>query len=166
MEAQINLRPAAPADIESILQVQRQSPGAAPWSAADYAGLLAAEGTLGLMAADEVRKRPAGFLLARAAADELEILNLAVAPAYRRQEIGRRLVEQALARAQAAGATRCWLEVRGSNQAALEFYRALGFVAERRRRGYYREPAEDAVVCVRLLAGGAFRATLHGGPAP
>jgi ribosomal-protein-alanine N-acetyltransferase len=73
--------------------------------------------------------------------------------------LGRRLVAEALARGQARGARQCWLEVRASNQAAIEFYRALGFQERTRRRNYYREPEEDAVVCARRLTDAA-------GPAP
>lgn len=147
----MTIRPASPADLEAILAVQRESPGAALWSADGYTDLLAAEGTILLVAA-EAEERPRGFLLARVVADEMEILNLAVAPSERRHGFGRRLVEQALAQGRSTGAARCWLEVRASNQAALEFYRALGFVIERRRRAYYREPVEDAVLCFRHLA--------------
>ena len=147
MEREIALREATPEDIEEILAVQRASAEAAAWSAADYASLLAAEDTLCLLAVDPVGERVAGFVLGRTIADEMEILNLAVAPDYRRQGIGRHL----LARALGQGARTCWLEVRAANQAALEFYRALGFVQANRRGRYYRDPEDDALVCVRRL---------------
>ena len=146
MERKIILRRAASDDIGVILDLQQQAPEAAAWSQADYAGLLPAAGTLCLLA--EAAGKVVGFLLARQMTDEMEILNLAVAPDSRRQGIGRRLVGEALARGQAQGVRQWWLEVRASNQSARAFYRALGFIEARRRPQYYRNPPEDAVICV------------------
>lgn len=158
MEGKIALRDARRDDLEVLLAIQAASPGAAPWSAADYESLLPAEGTLCLVAEDE-EDEGIGFVLARVMADEMEVLNLAVRPAQRRRGLGRRLAAEALARGRARGARQCWLEVRASNQSALEFYRALGFEQRARRRKYYREPEEDAVVCARPL-------TVAAGPVP
>ena len=150
MERPVTLRAAALEDIESLLALQQGSPGAAPWSPADYESLLSADTTICFLAEDE-GDEPVGFVLTRLAADEMEILNLAVAPATRRCGLGRRLVAEALARGRARGAVKCWLEVRASNQPALAFYLALGFREHSRRRAYYRDPVEDAVLCLRLL---------------
>ncbi|MBI2956090.1 MAG: ribosomal protein S18-alanine N-acetyltransferase [Acidobacteria bacterium] len=158
MEREIILRPAAPEHIKEILAVQGEAEGAAPWSAADYASLLGAEGTVFLVAQDAILERLGGFILGRAIAGEMEILNLAVAPSYRRQGLARRLVAAALARGQAQGAVHCWLEVRESNGVARAFYRALGFVERGRRPRYYRDPVEDAVMYERSV--------LAAGPAP
>ncbi len=152
MEGKIILRDAERDDLESLLSIQRASPGASPWSPSDYESLLSADGTICLLAEDEEDER-IGFVLARVMADEMEILNLAVRPAKRRRGLGRRLVTEALGRGCARGVRQCWLEVRASNQAALEFYRALGFQERTRRPNYYRDPVEDAVVCARRLAG-------------
>lgn len=155
MERKITLRPATEEDLVGILGVERQAPEAAAWSEADYRSLLPAEGTLCLVAEESSREGVVGFLLARTVADEMEVLNLAVAPAYHRRAIARRLLREALTRGQARGARQCWLELRASNLGALAFYRALGFAEARRRRHYYRNPAEDAVTCVcRLAAAG------------
>ena len=153
MEGKIALRDARRDDLEPLLAIQAASPGAAPWSAADYESVLAADGTLCLLAEDD--HEVIGFVLTRVMADEMEILNLAVRPAQRRHGLGRRLVAEALGRGRARGARQCWLEVRASNQSALEFYRALGFEERARRWKYYREPEEDAVVCARPLTSAA-----------
>ena len=158
MEGKVVLRGATPDDLEAILALQRASPGAAQWEPADYASAFADEAALCLLAEDPVGEQVAGFLVGRLIAEEAEILNLAVAHGYRRRGLGRRLVAEALAVAQARGARQCWLEVRAANQAARDFYRALGFAENSRRRGYYRDPEDDAVVCVRRLAAA--------GPAP
>jgi ribosomal-protein-alanine N-acetyltransferase len=153
VESEIVLRQVGLDDIEAILTVQELSPGAASWTLADYQSILSAEGITCLLAEDLADERPAGFLLARCVADEMEILNLAVVPFYRRRGTARRLVGEALARARACGTQTCWLEVRASNQAALAFYRAVGFFGGHRRRNYYSRPVEDAVVLVRRLEG-------------
>lgn len=157
MEGKISLRDARRDDIEPLLSIQKASPGASVWSQADYESLLSADGTICLIAEGE-EEQIIGFVLARRMADEMEILNLAVVAKHRRRGLGRRLVAEALARGRARGAQRCWLEVRASNRAALEFYHALGFQERTRRRNYYHEPDEDAVVCVRGL-------TVAAGPA-
>lgn len=155
MESKIVLRQATPEDFEAVLSVQHLSPGAARWTAADYESVFDAEGTVFLLAVDPLRERLAGFLLAGTVADEMEVLNLAVAPDYRRRGIGRNLLTHVLAQGQAEGISQCWLEVRASNRAARYFYRALGFIESGRRPRYYRNPVEDAVVCVRQLVAAA-----------
>ena len=149
MERKVVLRRAALDDIRAVLDLQQQTPEAAAWSEADYTSLLADAGTLCLLA--EAGEKAVGFLLARQMADEMEILNLAVAPGWRRQGIGRQLVGEALAHGQVQGVKQCWLEVRASNQGALAFYAAMGFVEAQRRPQYYRQPAEDAILCVHRL---------------
>jgi len=78
--------------------------------------------------------------------DELHINNLAVHPDWRRQGIARSLLEFVLDDARRAGALHATLEVRRSNQPALELYDSLGFTVEGVRAGYYRDPVEDALV--------------------
>jgi ribosomal-protein-alanine N-acetyltransferase len=108
-----------------------------PWTEAEFAALLAGPGIL-LAAA------PQGFALARIAADEAELLTIAVAAPARRQGLGRRLLAAVLARAEAQGARTVWLEVAADNAAARALYAALGFAEAGRRRGYYA--GADALV--------------------
>ncbi len=79
-------------------------------------------------------------------ADEAEIHRLVVAAATRRRGVGRALLDACLRRLAAQGARYCFLEVRASNLPALAFYRGNGFRAVGRRRNYYREPADDALL--------------------
>jgi ribosomal-protein-alanine acetyltransferase len=88
----------------------------------------------------------AGFALAWRAADELHLTDLGVLPAFRRQGLARRLVLELLAEARAGALRVVLLEVRASNAAALALYQGLGFVELDRRRRYYSDPEEDAVV--------------------
>ena len=94
----------------------------------------------------EVGGAVVGYVIAHHAVDEAEILNLGVAPTYRRQGVGRALVEAILARLRQRGITAVFLEVRESNTVAQHLYAALGFTRAGRRRDYYRLPTEDAVI--------------------
>jgi ribosomal-protein-alanine N-acetyltransferase len=87
-----------------------------------------------------------GFALAWRAADELHLTDLGVDPRHRRQGIARQLVLELLTEARVAALRIALLEVRASNVAALALYGGLGFVELDRRRRYYSEPEEDAVV--------------------
>lgn len=91
-----------------------------------------------------------GFVLARAAGGEAEILTLAVIPAARRRGVGAALLAAALAGAAARGAAAMFLEVAAGNDAARGLYAGLGFAEVGRRRGYYTDGA-DALVLRRDL---------------
>ncbi len=122
-------------DAEALAAVQRACPEAAQW--APEAG----QGTAVLVA--EIGGEVAGFAVWQELPEGgAELLNLAVHPRARRRGVGRALVE-------AAGSRRAWLEVRASNKGAIEFYRSLGFTICGRRRRYYRDPEEDAVLMAR-----------------
>ena len=76
--------------------------------------------------------------------DDGEILLVGVDPACRRQGIGREIVKELLALAEPGG--QVFLEVRESNTAARKLYASLGFTELIRRKDYYKDPAEDAVI--------------------
>lgn len=88
----------------------------------------------------------AGFAAFQLAGGEASLDTLAVAPALRRQGVGRCLLRAALDALCAQGAGCCFLEVRLSNAPAIALYQGLGFAAVGRRPGFYRAPAEDALV--------------------
>ncbi len=102
----------------------------APWDAAALAALLAQPGVFAI-------ERPDGFILMRTAADEAEILTLAVQPAARRRGLGRELTAAGLARARTLGAERVFLEVAEDNAPARALYGRLGFTEAGRRPAYY-----------------------------
>ena len=85
-----------------------------------------------------------GFVLARVAADEAEILTLAVVPAARRAGLGRGLMAAAMGRAASLGAAAMLLEVAAGNDAARGLYAGLGFKQVGVRRRYYVN--DDALV--------------------
>jgi ribosomal-protein-alanine N-acetyltransferase len=92
-----------------------------------------------------------GMLLGRVAADEAEVLTLAVAPAVRRQGIATALLRAARDRARALGAHAMFLEVAVGNTAAVMLYRREGFAEVGRRRRYYADASDALVLCVNLL---------------
>ena len=109
------------------------------WDERIIAGQLSQPGVFGLL---DTR---GGMLLARLAADEAEVLTVAVVPERRQQGLGGGLMEAAAAEARARGATRLFLEVSTRNPAARGLYQALGFAQVGRRKGYYAN-GDDALV--------------------
>jgi len=139
----------------AILADLHASAFARGWRADEVAALMAAPGAIALLAVLGAEGRePAGFLLARKAADEAEILTLCTRPSARRRGVARLLVSALDERLQAAGVSSLFLEVNADNEAALALYRRLGFCAVGERRGYYGPSGErgcDAVIMRRGL---------------
>ncbi len=122
-------------DFAKIADIQAASPEAAQWDIASYA--------LYDLWVALCENRVAGFLMARSlGAGECELLNLAVAPEFRRRGIARALV-RALAE---YGEGTIFLEVRESNRAARKLYKSMGFQEVGTRHGYYDSPSEAAIV--------------------
>jgi ribosomal-protein-alanine N-acetyltransferase len=91
------------------------------------------------------------YIVAWLVQEELSILNLAVREDFRKQGIARKLLQQGLAFARRGRAQTAWLEVRPSNIAAISLYRRFGFIQVGRRKRYYQDSGEDALVMVRSL---------------
>ena len=79
-------------------------------------------------------------------AGEGELLRIAVDPAVRGRGLGRKLLEAVTETAGEDGIQTIFLEVRESNRAAVNLYRSAGFREIGRRRGYYHNPPEDAIL--------------------
>lgn len=86
------------------------------------------------------------YLMAYSVAGELEIVNVAVAPPFRGQGVGRALLRFFLEQGRLRGAVRAVLEVRGSNAPARALYAGGGFVQVGVRKRYYADSGEDALV--------------------
>jgi len=91
-----------------------------------------------------------GMLLGRIAADEAEVLTLAVMPELRQQGVAAGLLRAAKAHVGAAGAKALFLEVSAANRPALALYRGAGFVEVGRRRRYYADSSDALVMRVNL----------------
>ncbi len=88
----------------------------------------------------------AGFIVGQSIADQWDIENIAVASPSQRKGLGSRLLGEFLHHVRSSGAVAVYLEVRESNQAARNLYEKWGFSEAGRRRSYYVEPLEDALV--------------------
>jgi [ribosomal protein S18]-alanine N-acetyltransferase len=130
-------------DLPSVIEIAAASPDAAQWSRESYSSLLESSAQGWVAASGEAIL---GFLLARKAADEMEILNLAVSPASRRKGIGSMLLREALSWASRNQIAKVHLEARASNSAAMRFYESHGFRTAGQRPGYYSHPLDDAVL--------------------
>jgi ribosomal-protein-alanine N-acetyltransferase len=139
-------------DLLEVVEIE-ETCGLSRWGwDAYHAELLQGHSTLMLVARSSDgedmagRERVAGFIAARLVADELHINNVAVRWRYRRCGMGGALLDAALREGARLGASAAVLEVRASNEPALALYECYGFRATGRRRNYYTEPTEDAVV--------------------
>lgn len=138
--------PMALADVDEVVALER-SVFPFPWSRGNFLDSLnSGYDCWSVRDADGVL---AGYYLLMYALDEAHLLDVAVAPARQHQGLGRRLLAALATRARSQGMTSILLEVRPSNERALEVYRRHGFIHIGRRKGYYPAgPAgrEDAIV--------------------
>jgi ribosomal-protein-alanine N-acetyltransferase len=123
-----------------------------PWSAADLRRLAEAAHCHGIAA--RCGDVLAGFIIISAAADEAEIITLAVDEVWRRRGIASALIEAGVVEASRRGARALLLEVGVLNIAAQALYAKAGFVATGRRKNYYKGPSgtEDALLMRRDIA--------------
>jgi len=140
----VQIRPGRPADLPGVARIEQASFGD-PWSATTLLGELEPS-NLRLPLVAVIGGEIAGYLLAWRSADQLHILNLAVAPERRRLGIASRLLAAALAAAERCGLVEITLEVRPGNDAALALYRSFGFARAGVRPGYYADTGEDALI--------------------
>lgn len=146
---QLNIRLIENRDVDAILAIQSASPETAQWTLWDYNRV--AQGEMAGWVAEH-QGQVIGFLVARHVVNDLEILNLAVAPDWRRQKVGTALLGHAIDWGKTLCAGHALLEVRESNDAALHFYRRHDFRASGRRTRYYTAPIEDALVLTLPIA--------------
>jgi ribosomal-protein-alanine acetyltransferase len=145
------IRRVRPEDTLQLTEILKDSPETVNWLPAKTPADAAVAGTLLLVS--ESRHGITGFLVARQAADEAEILNIAVRRANRRTGVATALLLCAVKELRAGNATRLFLEVRQSNAPAIAFYQKHGFRQVGKRPAYYRQPAEAALIFERKLTG-------------
>ncbi len=137
--------PAKLADLEQIMMIERVS-FPYPWTEGMVVSELCdAPFSFSYVARDPEKNRIIAYVFMRALFDELHLLSIAVAPAWRRQGIGEALLALVLKTVHEKGLKRISLEVRVSNLPACKLYRKFGFKEVGLRRGYYCKPTENGL---------------------
>ena len=144
------LRPATPADAGAIaaLEAAAFARGKPAGSPATWAAHLRQPATSGLVLVDP-EGGMAGFCIWQEAAGEVELLSIAVAPAWRDRGLGGFLLDSMTTICRSRGCRFVFLEVAENNTAARKLYLSRGFVKTGRRRAYYRfskESHKDAIL--------------------
>lgn len=155
MSRGVFLRRATAADVPDLVRLEAAC-FTHPWTEAQVADEVSgvAPGFVLVLEGRPIEgERIRGYGSFRLVLDELHVLNVAVARGHRRRGLARWLLAFAMAKASRAGATRALLEARAGNAEALALYASLGFRPIGRRRGYYRDPLEDALVLAREALG-------------
>ena len=130
-------------DESAISEILRASAEAAQWPTESYADLAKSPG--GLFLVCEANAQVIGFVAARQAADEAEILNIAVHRDFRRKGVASAVLLAALDAFRRSAIAQVFLELRESNLPARTLYDRHGFVPTGSRKSYYINPTEDAI---------------------
>lgn len=140
----VTLRSAQDEDVARMAAIEARA-FSDPWPASAFAELLR-QPHARVVVAERAPEGICGYCVMLHVLDEGEIANIAVAPESWRRGVAGRLLDEALREARSIGLTSVFLEVRLSNVAARRLYESRGFAPIGRRRAYYREPLEDALV--------------------
>lgn len=133
-----------PEDLDAALRVEAAS-FSEPWTREMFEAELIPGVSVALVARSDAGTL-LGYLCGSIIGAEFHISNVAVDPGLRRRGLGTKLLLSALVEASHYGATSASLEVRASNCAAQSLYRNFGFTELGRRRRYYSDPVEDAII--------------------
>ena len=142
----LHLVPMTAADVDEVWALEC-SVFPYPWSRGNFVDAVASG--YDCWTVRDVGGELAGYYLLMYALDEAHLLDVALAGERQRQGLGRRLLDELAERARSQGMTSILLEVRPSNERALDVYRRHGYVHIGRRKGYYPAGAagrEDAIV--------------------
>jgi ribosomal-protein-alanine N-acetyltransferase len=131
-------------DLDEVLEIERAS-FSMPWSRGAFTYEIERNRVARCWVTRE-DDRVAGYLCLWEVADELHITNVAVHPAYRRRGIGRTMIAAVLDDAVRRSLSLVGLEVRPTNAEARTLYESFGFRVVGRRRGYYYDTGEDALI--------------------
>lgn len=146
----LTIREMKRADIQMVMEIEMRS-FITPWSKGIFEECLASPITRAYVI--EEGGRIFGYILYYAVLDEAHILNIAVAPSYRKRGIASRLLDYVLEGLKGDGVKECFLEVREGNEDAKLLYKRFGFEVIGRRKGYYRDTREDALMMRLFLPG-------------
>ncbi len=140
-------------DLDEVMEIEKRS-FPAPWSKNLFRETLSFPLSVNLVARKRVDKGVVGYANFYLIGNEVQVLNIAIKPELRRRGYGTRLLTDAIEFLKARGGEEFYLEVRERNGEAMRLYEMLGFEPIGKRKGYYSETKEDAIV-MRLKAGRA-----------
>ncbi len=141
---EVKIRRMETPDLGRVMEIEHQS-YTMPWTESTFRGLLR-RADADLFVAETPRGDLAGYAVSWAVLDQGELGNVAVAPEWRQRGIAHRLLDAVIDRARERRVRELFLEVRVSNSTARQLYQAYEFHEVGRRRNYYMEPVEDALV--------------------
>ncbi len=141
----IELRRLQLRDLNAMDEIEQRS-YPTPWSRSMFAGELAKPSSICLGAFESEEDRLVGYLIISRYVDAWHLMNVAVAPEYRRRGIAVALLERLFELTAGDGRRGYTLEVRVSNESAIRLYERLGFRARGIRRSYYTDNREDALI--------------------
>jgi ribosomal-protein-alanine N-acetyltransferase len=139
-------------DLDEVLAIERASFGM-PWSRGAFLYEMQQNRVARCWVMREGRG-VVGYICLWEIADEVHVTNVAVHPSHRRQGIARALLGGVIDDGRARKLRMVVLEVRPSNRDALTLYESFGFRVVGRRRGYYYDTGEDALIMETTLNGG------------
>ena len=137
------VRRATPDDVPRMMEIARHSVTAAQWTQPQYERAFSQDHLVTVIEEDSM---VLVFMVGRSVAGEWEIENIAVTGPARRRGLGSRLLGEFLHHIRGSGAAAVSLEVRESNHAARKLYEKWAFIEAGRRKAYYQDPPEDALV--------------------
>ena len=141
---EVTIRRMEARDLGRVMEIEQAS-YTMPWTEATFRGLLR-RSDADLFVAATPEGDLAGYTVSWAVLDQGELGNVAVAPEYRHRGIAHRLLDAVIDRARERRVRELFLEVRVSNGTARQLYVSYDFREVGRRRNYYMEPVEDALV--------------------
>ncbi len=139
----LEIRSMIAADVAQVAAIEVAS-FSSPWREDTFHALLARDAVELLTAVEG--STVVGYAVVWCILDQGELSNVAVAPSHRRKGLGRRLLKRVIEVAGARGVRHLFLEVRVSNSVARALYQDFGFEELGRRKGYYDDPPEDAIL--------------------
>ncbi len=144
----IEISPMTENEINEVLEIQKEC-GLTPWNEQDYLKEIYRKDSIAKAAKSE-NGRTIGFVIVRLFInsdnlfDKAEIQNIAVRKNFQRKGIAQKIFDKILNELRDKKISEVWLEVRESNEKAINFYEKNGFRQQSVRKNYYQNPLENA----------------------
>jgi ribosomal-protein-alanine N-acetyltransferase len=146
----IKITSAVTDDLDEMLQIENHS-FPIPWSRKLFLKELENGLSYVYTAKDTANDKLYGYICFSIISEEMHILNLAVDESYRREKIATRLLLHGMEIAKGKGAKAAYLEVRVSHKTAKGLYQKMGFIEIAKRKKYYSDNDEDAIIMIKYI---------------